>query len=84
MWFDDLIAEMVEANLIEEVEPGVYQKPGGHGVKLDISQFRTNIENIPEEARKEFMIQLLAIMEAPELMGDPVSEDELPDWVWGN
>lgn len=74
-WIEEIVAEMIEAGLVEEVEPGVVQKLGGHGYKLDYSAFEAKVD-VSEIPRDEFKIMLLAIMEAPQTMGSPV---ERPD-----
>lgn len=80
-WIEEIIEEMIEAGLVEEVEPGVVQKLGGHGMKLDYSQFQLSDGIDPEEIPKdEFKIILLSIMEAPEVMGTPMDFDEDAQW----
>lgn len=71
-WFDELITEMIEAGLVVEVEPGVVQKTGGHGMKLDYNSFKTQITHLSEKDKDEFKIVLLAIMEDPKTMGTPL------------
>lgn len=76
-WIEEIVAEMIEAGLVEEVEPGVVQKLGGHGYRLDYSNFELKAD-VSDLDRDEFKIMLLAIMEAPETMGSPM---ERPDWA---
>ena len=77
------VAEMIEQGLVEEIEPGVIQKLNGHGVKLDYSQFQyapgLDPEDITDDELTGLKVMLLAIMEAPEVMGSPV--DEMPEWL---
>ncbi len=68
-WMQGIIDEMIEAGLVEEVEPGVVQKIGGHGWKLVYSDMEMGDLDPDRVSRDDFKISLLSIMEAPHIMG---------------
>lgn len=77
-WLREIIEEMIDAGLVEEVEPGVVQKLGGHGWKLAYDEFDLGDVDPDEIDRDNFKITLLALMTAPHIMGQAVEErDEM-------
>lgn len=75
-WMQGIIDEMIEAGLVEEVEPGVVQKLGGHGWKLVYSDMEMGDLDTEQVDRDHFKISLLSIMEAPDIMGVRVDDKE--------
>lgn len=74
-WMQGIVDEMIEAGLVEEVEPGVVQKLDGHGWKMEYGSMVPPVGNLEEIDRREFKIALLAIMEAPHIMGVRIEEE---------
>lgn len=74
----DICDEMVVEGHLVKLSEGVYQKTGGHGFQVDVSHIELPDDPLPDDPEfiRQLKVTLLALMERPDIMGEPVDPND--------